>query len=79
MSAEAVVRDYEEAAKAIEAIVLELRAVTDKTEQFLQETAAMYRQRAKQVFIHIEQCAIMTETVRKTCLELRDKLAHSDH
>jgi len=85
LSAEAVVREYEAAAKEIEAmgadlvervrqcekVTAEALAVTDE----LKEVAARYRTEAKRVFDHIENCSFVVAEVRKTCTELRDKIA----
>jgi Skp family chaperone for outer membrane proteins len=85
LSAEAVVREYEAAAKDIEALGAELieyvkqceamsrdaLAVTDE----LKETAGRYREEAKRVFLQIESCSLMTAEVRKTCSELRERIA----
>ena len=46
-------------------------AVTDE----LKKTAARYREEAKRVFVQIEDCSLVTAEVRKTCIELVDKLA----
>ena len=87
LSAEAVVREYEAAAKEIEAMGAELiervkqceamtrdaLAVTDE----LKDTAQRYREEAKRVFVQIEDCSLVTAEVRKTCLELKEKLAAS--
>lgn len=85
LSAEAVVREYEAAAKEIEAMGAELidlvrrceattrdaLAVTDE----LKETAGRYRDEAKRVFLQIENCSLVTAEVRKTCAELKEKIA----
>jgi len=85
LSAEAVVREYEAAAKEIEAmgadlverakqsekVMAEALAVTDE----LKEVAARYRAEAKRVFDQIENCSFVVAEVRKTCTELRDKIA----
>ena len=85
LSAEAVVREYEAAAKEIEgmgaelmervkqceAMTLDALAVTEE----MKETAARYREEAKRVFLQIENCTLMTAEVRKTCTELKEKLA----
>jgi predicted nucleic acid-binding Zn-ribbon protein len=85
LSAEAVVREYESAAKEIEATGSDLMdlvrrceamtrnalAVTDQ----LKETAGRYREEAKRVFLQIENCSEVTAQVRKTCIELREKIA----
>ena len=85
LSAEAVVREYEAAAKDIEALGAELvervkqceamsRDVLRVTDE-LKETANRYREEAKRVFIEIESCSKMTSEVSKICGELRDRIA----
>jgi hypothetical protein len=85
LSAEAVVREYESAAKEIEGMGAELiervkqcEAMTREalvvTEE-MKETAARYREEAKRVFRQIENCTLMTAEVRKTCSELKEKIA----
>ena len=87
LSAEAVVREYEAAAKEIELMGAELLervkqceamtrdalAVTDE----LKEIAARYREEAKRAFDHIESCSLVVAEARKTCSELKDKIAVS--
>jgi hypothetical protein len=48
-------------------------AVTDE----LREVAARYREQAKRVFEQIETCSLVVAEARKTCTELRDKMAVS--
>jgi hypothetical protein len=85
LSAEAVVREYEAAAKDIEAMGAELiervkqcegmtRDALAVTEE-MKETAARYREEAKRIFLQIENCTRMTAEVRKTCIELKEKIA----
>jgi hypothetical protein len=85
LSAEAVVREYEAAAKEIEGMGSELiervkqcEAMTKNafaaTEE-MKETAARYREEAKRIFLEIENCTRMTEEVRKTCTDLKEKIA----
>jgi hypothetical protein len=85
LSAEAVVREYETAAKDIEAMGAELiervkqceamtRDALTVTEE-MKETAARYREEAKRIFLQIENCTRMTAEVRKTCIELKEKIA----
>jgi chromatin segregation and condensation protein Rec8/ScpA/Scc1 (kleisin family) len=85
LSAEAVVREYEAAAKDIEAMGAELiervkqceamtRDALAVTEE-MKETAARYREEAKRIFLQIENCTLMTAEVRKTCTELKEKIA----
>jgi chromatin segregation and condensation protein Rec8/ScpA/Scc1 (kleisin family) len=85
LSAEAVVREYEAAAKDIEEMGAELiervkqceamtRDALAVTEE-MKETAMRYRAEAKRIFLQIEDCSLMTAEVRKTCTELRDRIA----
>jgi hypothetical protein len=85
LCAEAVVREYEAAAKDIEAMGAELiqrvkqceamtRDALTVTEE-MKETAARYREEAKRIFLQIENCTRMTAEVRKTCIELKEKIA----
>ena len=84
LSAEAVVRDYEAAAREIEAMGAELISAAKKCEAmtaevhnaiaFMRDTAASYREEAKKIFKRIEECAIFTEHVRKTCETVKLKM-----
>src|ERR1700686_4044084 len=85
LSAEAVVREYEAAAKEIEAMGAKLiervtqcetmaRDAFAVTEE-LKEIAERYREEAKRVFLQIENCSLVTAEVRKTCTELKEKIA----
>lgn len=84
LTAEAVVRDYEAAAKEIEAMGTELVSAAKRCEAmtaevhnaiaFVRDTAASYREEAKKIFKRIEECAIMTEQVRKTCESVKLKM-----
>ena len=85
LSAEAVVREYEAAAKDIEALGAELiervkqceamsRDVLRVTDE-LKETAKRYRAEAKRVFDQIESCSLLTAEVRKICEDMKDRLA----
>jgi hypothetical protein len=85
LSAEAVVAEYEAAAKEIEAMGVELiervkqceamtRDALAVTEE-LKETARRYREEAKRVFLQIENCSRVTAEVRQTCTELKEKIA----
>jgi hypothetical protein len=85
LSAEAIVAEYEAAAKEIEAMGAELIKRVNQCETMAQDalavtkemkdTAARYREHAKRVFLHIEECSLMTAEVRKTCTELKKKIA----
>ena len=84
LSAEAVVREYEAAAKDIEALGVELVETVKQCEAMsrdalaamdeLKDTANRYRDEAKRVFLQIENCSLMTSEVRKICGELRDRI-----
>src|ERR1700746_2564988 len=81
LSAEAVVRDYETAAREIESMGAELIDAAKKCEAmttevhdaiaFMRDTAAAYREEAKKIFNRIEDCALFTQDVRKTCEEVK--------
>jgi hypothetical protein len=85
LSAEAVVREYEAAAKEIEAMGSDLVEQARQCERVmaealdvtgeLKEVAARYRTEAKRVFDQIENYSVVVSEVRKTCTELRDKIA----
>lgn len=85
LSAEAVVREYEAAAKEIEGMGAELIERVKQCETMtknafaateeMKETAARYREEAKRIFMEIENCTRMTEEVRKTCTDLKEKIA----
>jgi phage host-nuclease inhibitor protein Gam len=85
LSAEAVVREYEAAAKDIEALGEELTERAKQCEAMmrdalvvtdeLKETAARYRAEAKRVFDQIESCSLLTAEVRKICEDMKDRLA----
>ena len=85
LSAEAVVREYEAAAKEIEAMggdLIELARACEAaardalavTEE-LKDTAGRYREEAKRVFFQIENCSLVTAEVRKTCNDLKERIA----
>jgi hypothetical protein len=84
LTAEAVVRDYEAAAKEIEAMGAELVSAAKKCEAmtaevhtaiaFMRDTAASYREEAKNIFKRIEECALFTEDVRKTCETVKRRM-----
>ena len=85
LSAEAVVREYEIAAKEIEVMGSELMDLVKQCEtvtrnalgvtEELKETAARYREEAKRVFQQIENCSQVTAEVRNICNDLREKIA----
>lgn len=83
LSAEAVVRDYESAAKEIEAMGTELIDAAQKCEAltvqvhdaiaFMRETAAGIEE-GRKIFKRIEECALFTEDVRKTCEQVKRRM-----
>ena len=85
LSAEAIVREYEAAAKEIEAMGAELIERVKQCENMtrdallvteeMKETAARYREEAKRIFLQIESCSQVTAEVRKTCTELKERIA----
>jgi hypothetical protein len=85
LSAEAVVREYEAAAKEIESMGAELierarqcEAVTRDALAVTKELHAVadyYREEAKRVFEHIEGCSLVVAEARRICTELKDKIA----
>ena len=87
LSAEAVVRDYESAAKEIEAMGAELISAAKKCEAmtsevhnaiaYMRDTAAAYREEAKRIFKRIEDCALLTEHVRNTCETVKRRIETS--
>jgi hypothetical protein len=84
LSAEAVVRDYEVAAKEIEAMGAALIDAAKKCEAmtaevhnaiaYMRNTAAAYREEAKKLFKRIEDCALFTQDVRKTCEDIKRRM-----
>jgi hypothetical protein len=78
-------RDYEAAAKETESMGVELIGAAKKCEAmtadvhdaiaYMRDTAAAYREDAKKFFKRIEACALFTEDVRKTCEEVKRKMA----
>jgi len=85
LSAEAILGEYEAAAKDIEAMGAELIERVKQCESMAQDaiavtkemkdTAARYREHAKRVFLQIEACSLVTAEVRKTCTELKERIA----
>ena len=81
LSAEAVIREYEAAAKEIEAMGQETarrcEAITASVAAMLEDvktTAAHFRKEATRIFNDIESCSIITEEVRTTCDALKKKI-----
>jgi hypothetical protein len=88
LTAEAVVRDYESAAKEIEAMGAELISAAKQCEAmtadvhnaiaFMRDTAEAYRQEGKKIFKRIEECALFTENVRKTCEDVKRRMVEGN-
>ena len=78
LTAEAVMRDYESMAKEIEALGAELisavktfEAMTTDVQNTVRDTAEAYRQEGKKIFERIEDSALFSEDVRKTCEDVK--------
>ena len=78
LTAESVMRDYESAAKEIEAMGAELisaakkwEAMTADVRNAIRDTAEAYREEGEKIFELIEKCALYTDDVRKTCEDLK--------
>jgi hypothetical protein len=81
LTAEAVTREYESALKEIEAMGAELisvakkcEAMTSDVQNLIRDTAEAYRQEGKKIFERIEECAVFTEGVRKTCKDVKHRM-----
>ena len=89
LSAEAVVRDYEAAAKEIESMGAELIDAAKRCEAmtaevhnaiaYMRDTAAAYREEAKKIFKRIEDCALFTQDVRKTCEDVKRRMVEGNN
>ena len=84
LSATAIAVDWEATAKQIETMGKDLMGLVEQCEnqtktildaiKYINETATYYREQAKQVFEQIENASILTENVRKACVEMREKI-----
>jgi hypothetical protein len=81
LTSEAVKREYESAAKEIEALGAELisaakkfEAMTTDVNNTVRDTAEAYRQEGKKIFELIEERALSTEDVRKTCEDAKRRM-----
>ncbi len=84
LSAEAIVKEYEETAKEIEAMGGMVREMVQRCEQLsasasamlkdIKGTAARYRKEGKRIFNEIESCSSATDEVRRMCESFRDKI-----
>jgi phage host-nuclease inhibitor protein Gam len=85
LSAEAIVKEYEETAKEIEAMGDVVRDMVKRCDELcssassmlkdIKVTAARYRKEGKRMFTEIESCSSAADEVRKLCEDFRDKLA----
>ena len=78
LTAEAVMRDYESAAKEIEAMGAELisaakkwEAMTADVRNIIRDTAEAYREEGEKIFELMEKCALYTEDIRKSCEDVK--------
>ena len=84
LSAEAIVKEYEETAKEIEAMGGVVREMVQRCEQLsstaasmlkdIKGTATRYRKEGKRIFNEIESCSSATDEVRRMCESFRDKI-----
>jgi phosphate uptake regulator len=81
LTAEAVKREYESAAREFEAMGAELisaakkfEALTADVQNMIRDTAEAYRQEGKKLFNRIEESALFTENVRKTCEDAKRRM-----
>lgn len=85
LSAEAVVRQYDAAAKEIETMGEEMKNVVARCEEIIElaytameqakATAASYRDEAKRAFAQLEECALLTQEVSRTCQIVARKIS----
>ena len=59
-----------EAAKRCETMTAEVHTAI----AYMRETAAVYREEAKKLFKRIEDCALFTQDVRKTCEDVKRRM-----
>lgn len=81
ITAESVTRDYESAAKEVEALGAELIGAAKKWEAMtadlcntIRDTAEAYRKQGEKISERIEECAGLTEHVRKTCKDVKRRM-----
>ncbi|MCP4619604.1 MAG: hypothetical protein GY844_24575 [Bradyrhizobium sp.] len=85
LSAEAIVKEYEETAKEIETMGEVIKEMVQRCEGLhsnassmlkeIKATAARYRKEGKRMFTEIESCSSATDEVRRMCEAFRDKIA----
>ncbi len=84
LSAEAVVAQYEDAVKALEAMGTTLIDCVQRAEKmaagcrdaiaYVQDTAQKYREEAGLIFDRIQQATVMTAEVRSVCDDMRKRI-----
>jgi hypothetical protein len=81
LTAEAVMRDYESAAREVEALGAELisavkkwEAMTADVRDTIRDAAEACRREGKKIFERIEESALITEDVRKTCEDVKRRV-----
>ena len=85
LSAEAIIKEYEETAKEIEGIGEVVKDMVKRCEELagsastmlkdIKATAERYRKEGKRMFQEIETCSSTTDEVRRLCESFRDKVA----
>lgn len=85
LSAEAIVQQYENAAKQVEEMGNDIKnsaakltaalAEHDADMKMIAETAQAIRDRGKEIFLRIENASHITTELRATCAELRKKIS----
>ena len=89
LSAEAVLRDYETAAREMESMGAELIDAATRCEAmtaevhnaiaYVRDTAAGYREDAKKILKRINHCALLTQDVRKTCEAVKRRMVEENN
>lgn len=84
LSAEAIIQQYEAAAKQVEALGEEIKSSSEKLMaalaehdadmKMIAETAQEIRDRGKAIFLQIESASQITTELRRTCSELKSKI-----
>jgi hypothetical protein len=85
VTAEAVTRDYESAAKEFEALGAELIGAAKKWEAMtadlcntIRDTAEAYRKQGEKISGRIEECSGLTEHVREVCRDVQRRLTEGN-
>jgi hypothetical protein len=87
LSAEAVIAQYEDAVKALEAMGTTLIDCVQRAEKmaagckdaiaYVQDTAQKYREEASLIFDRIQQATVMTAEVRSVCDDMRKRIGNA--